>query len=84
MIVLSDFIFSFKSIYYKVVFLRIGRKKTAYIFLLANAIVNILMTVLINVKFEDLKFQQYVFGVLRLCSGITTNVYAISVVLGWF
>lgn len=60
---------------------KIGRKKTAYIFLLANAIVNILMTVLINVKFEDLKFQQYVFGVLRLCSGITTNVYAISVVL---
>jgi MFS family permease len=62
---------------------RFGRKYTAYIFLVLNAIFNISVTVLVSFDFGlSPAVQQTLFGVLRFFCGCTANFYSIAVVLG--
>jgi hypothetical protein len=51
-------------------------------FIVANAVLNILLTILISIKSIDVGTQQILFGVIRLFCGISSNVYAVAVVLG--
>lgn len=50
-------------------------------FILANALINIILAVLINFKPFDENTQQISFAVLRLLSGVASNVYSVCVVL---
>ena len=61
---------------------RIGRKKSAYLFLLGSVVFNILLEILISFDFMPNQTQQILFGVLRLLTGIASNVYAVCTVLG--
>ncbi|RNA13310.1 organic cation transporter -like [Brachionus plicatilis] len=60
---------------------RFGRKKTTYGFILANAILNISLTFLITYDLINYDLRQTLFAVIRLLSGIASNVYSVSVVL---
>lgn len=79
-----DLIKNIKLTEYKLTFhfSRYGRKKAAYLFIIANSILNICLSVLINTEMKDVKLQQTLFGVLRLLCGIASNVYAVAVVIG--
>ncbi|RMZ93346.1 organic cation transporter, partial [Brachionus plicatilis] len=57
-----------------------GRKKATYAFIIANAVFNILLCVLISIDM-DAELQQTLFAVLRLLTGIASNVYALAAVL---
>lgn len=65
----------------KYFFCRFGRKFTAYSFVLANAVFNIAIAVLVSADFADTNLQQILFAILRLLTGLAMNVYAVAVVI---
>lgn len=50
-------------------------------FIIANAVLNIILTFLISAKNIDADLQQLFFGIVRLFCGIASNVYAVAVVI---
>jgi hypothetical protein len=62
---------------------RFGRKKAAYMFMIASAVLNIILTILINTEWDNNeRSQQLIFAILRFFTGVASNVYAVAVVIG--
>lgn len=63
-------------------FIRLGRKRAAYIFIILNAIINISIAIITNITAINVNTKQVLYGILRFLSGIASNVYSVAVVLG--
>ncbi|RMZ97215.1 organic cation transporter -like [Brachionus plicatilis] len=61
---------------------KLGRKKTAYLFVVSNAILNVGLFFVMSHNFGNQNLREILFGVLRLLIGIAANVYATAVVIG--
>lgn len=61
---------------------RLGRKMTAYIFVISNAILNIGLFAVMSYDFGNQNLREILFGILRLLIGVAANVYATAVVIG--
>lgn len=59
---------------------RYGRKRTAYIFIVLNALTFLSMSLSVNFL-QDASWKQIMFGVSRFGIGATSNVYAIAAVI---
>jgi hypothetical protein len=54
-------------------------------FMIASAVLNVFLAILVNMDWDDNEnTQQIIFGVLRFCTGVASNVYAVAVVIGRF
>ena len=63
-------------------FKRLGRKKSAYIFMISNAVFSLLIAILTNLKSINDETKQILFGILRFLTGVSSNVYSVAIVLG--
>lgn len=62
--------------------MRIGRKRTVLIFLIGNALVNILLTIILIYAYTvDSKARDVFFGILRFFSG-NNNLLLFRIILG--
>ena len=60
---------------------KFGRKNVAYLFILLNAAINILIALVTNIPMNDRLFKG-LFATLRFLVGCTSNMYSIVVVIG--
>jgi len=60
---------------------KIGRKKTAYLFIALYSLVSILSAILVNIENMNPDVRQLIFAILRFFAGVSSNVYSIAVVL---
>jgi hypothetical protein len=52
-------------------------------FMIASAVLNILLALLVNIDWNNNQStQQTIFGILRFFTGVASNVYAVAVVIG--
>ena len=51
-------------------------------FIVANAVLNIILTILISLNSIDIGIQQILISAIRFFCGIASNVYSVAVVLG--
>jgi hypothetical protein len=60
--------------------LRFGRKFSTYLLITLNALFNVLTAILLNI--DKNQTTEIAYGILRLLSGISANVYVVAVVIG--
>jgi MFS family permease len=58
-----------------------GRRKTAFYLIVANGILHVLLTVLLNIKELDVETEVIVFIVIRMLTGFTANTYTVVMIL---
>jgi hypothetical protein len=64
----------FALFFHIVLHLRFGRKKAIYGYLVANALVHILMAFVVNTDSVGLSAKQILYTILRTASGVTCHV----------
>ena len=62
--------------------LRIGRKKSIYIYIVMNAVMNCLLALFISLKSIETNTQQILFALLRFLTGFISVLYSMTFSLG--